>query len=158
MNQYLKLLNLDDKASLDDIKSSYRRLAKLVHPDITKDNGEKFKALVTAYEWLCDNFGKYLEDTIEYTTRKPPKRSYQRFTKYYRVVETHKTDSWRPQYVITLPERVLAHDTLVYYMLNDVEQSQLFVEGTPLPVTMEVWIKELRTKVTLVFKYGRPEL
>src|SRR5699024_3411381 len=54
---YYKILNVDKNASQDDIKRSYRRLAKKYHPDLNPDNEEaqeKFKEVNEAYEVLGD--------------------------------------------------------------------------------------------------------
>jgi curved DNA-binding protein CbpA len=53
---HLENLGLDNTATIDDIKSAYRRLAKMYHPDVyTGDNGEKFRELSASYEWLVRN-------------------------------------------------------------------------------------------------------
>lgn len=53
---YYKILGVDKKASDDDIKSAYRKLAKQYHPDINKEPGasEKFKEINEAYSVLSD--------------------------------------------------------------------------------------------------------
>ncbi len=53
---YYKVLEVDQKASLEDIKKSYRRLAIKYHPDKNKDPEalEKFKQINEAYEVLSD--------------------------------------------------------------------------------------------------------
>src|SRR4029079_5417082 len=53
---YYKILGVDRKASEDDIKKSYRRLARKYHPDVSKEPNaeEKFKELQEAYEVLKD--------------------------------------------------------------------------------------------------------
>jgi curved DNA-binding protein len=53
---YYKILGVDRKASQDDIKQAYRRLARKFHPDVSKekDAEEKFKNLQEAYEVLKD--------------------------------------------------------------------------------------------------------
>lgn len=53
-----ELLTLDAKAKADEIKSAYRRLAKLTHPDVNKepDASERFRAIQNAYEILSDDF------------------------------------------------------------------------------------------------------
>lgn len=53
---YYKVLGVDKKASADDVKSAYRRLARKYHPDVSKEaNAEdKFKNLQEAYEVLKD--------------------------------------------------------------------------------------------------------
>ena len=54
---YYETLGVDKKASADEIKSAYRKLAKKYHPDLNKDNkeaAEKFKEVNEAYEVLGD--------------------------------------------------------------------------------------------------------
>lgn len=56
-DDYYKILNVDKKASLDDIKKSYRKLALKYHPDKNPDNKqaeEKFKKINEAYAVLSD--------------------------------------------------------------------------------------------------------
>ncbi|MCH4601032.1 DnaJ C-terminal domain-containing protein [Helicobacter pylori] len=49
-------LNVNENASQDEIKKSYRRLARQYHPDLnkTKEAEEKFKEINAAYEILSD--------------------------------------------------------------------------------------------------------
>jgi len=53
---YYEILGIDKKASIGDIKSSYRRLAMQYHPDKNKapDADEKFKEISEAYAVLSD--------------------------------------------------------------------------------------------------------
>ncbi|WP_144142171.1 DnaJ C-terminal domain-containing protein [Paraburkholderia sp. BCC1884] len=53
---YYELLGLERAASQDDIKRSYRKLARKYHPDVSKldDAEERFKELGEAYEVLKD--------------------------------------------------------------------------------------------------------
>lgn len=54
---YYKTLNLDRNATLKEIKSSYRKLARQYHPDLNKGSGaeDKFKEISAAYEVLSDD-------------------------------------------------------------------------------------------------------
>jgi molecular chaperone DnaJ len=55
-NDYYKILGVDRKASQDDIKKAYRKLARQYHPDTNKDTGaeERFKQVSEAYDVLGD--------------------------------------------------------------------------------------------------------
>lgn len=55
---YYRILGLSPMASLDDIKTAYRRLAKMYHPDLNPGNElaeERFKEILEAYESLKDS-------------------------------------------------------------------------------------------------------
>ena len=53
---YYKILGVDRKASQDEIKKAYRKLARKYHPDTNKEPGaeERFKAISEAYDTLGD--------------------------------------------------------------------------------------------------------
>lgn len=55
---YYDILGVDKKASADEIKSAYRKLAKKYHPDLHPDDPDcatKFKEINEAYEVLSDS-------------------------------------------------------------------------------------------------------
>jgi molecular chaperone DnaJ len=53
---YYKTLGVDKKASQEEIKKAYRKLARQYHPDTNKDGGaeERFKEISEAYDVLGD--------------------------------------------------------------------------------------------------------
>ena len=53
---YYAVLGVERDASAEDIKKTYRRLARKYHPDVSKEPGaeEKFKEVAEAYETLKD--------------------------------------------------------------------------------------------------------
>ncbi|WP_422360357.1 J domain-containing protein [Reichenbachiella sp.] len=55
-NQYLEILELNPGASKAQIKSAYRRLSKIYHPDVSKDENarERFIEINEAYKFLTD--------------------------------------------------------------------------------------------------------
>src|SRR3954466_6296183 len=55
-SDYYKVLGVDKKASQEDIKKAYRKLARQYHPDTNKDAGaeERFKEISEAYDVLGD--------------------------------------------------------------------------------------------------------
>ena len=54
MKDYYKILEVEENASDEDIKKSYRNLSKKFHPDLNPEGGEKFKEINEAYEVLGD--------------------------------------------------------------------------------------------------------
>ena len=68
---YYDVLGIPRGASADDIKSSYRRLARQYHPDMNKDNPkaaeEKFKEISEAYEVLADAEKRRRYDTMGFS-------------------------------------------------------------------------------------------
>lgn len=64
---YYKALGVTDKASADEIKKAYRKLAKQYHPDSTGGDKKKeaqFKTISAAYDVLGDEKKKGLYDQI----------------------------------------------------------------------------------------------
>src|SRR3954451_18445363 len=53
---YYKVLGVDRKASQDEIKKAYRKLARKYHPDTNKEAGaeDRFKQISEAYDTLSD--------------------------------------------------------------------------------------------------------
>ena len=62
MKDYYKILEVEEKASEEDIKKSYRNLSKKYHPDINPEGAEKFKEINEAYETLGDSNKRKIYD------------------------------------------------------------------------------------------------
>lgn len=58
LTNYYQILGLPNFASAAEVKNAFRRLAKMYHPDVNPSGQEQFKAVVKAYEILCDNYKK----------------------------------------------------------------------------------------------------
>lgn len=72
MTDYYEILGVPKDASKDDIKSAFRKKARILHPDVNKapDAEEKFKELGKAYDTLIDDnkratYDRYGEDGLK---------------------------------------------------------------------------------------------
>ena len=70
MENYYKILELDENASETEIKKAFRRLSFLYHPDKNPSQEEKFKQINQAYEVLKDPNTKAAYD-FELSLRNP---------------------------------------------------------------------------------------
>jgi curved DNA-binding protein len=59
---YYETLNVSQNATHDEIKKSYRKLAKEHHPDINSGDDSKFKKLAEAYKTLSDPKARKIYD------------------------------------------------------------------------------------------------
>ena len=65
MDNYYKILGVKDFASLDEIKTAYRKLSMKFHPDVNDGDKffeERFKEIQNAYEILTDSNRKRMHD------------------------------------------------------------------------------------------------
>ena len=84
IRNYYKILNVSRTASKEEIKSAYRKLVKVTHPDVNKasDSKEKFQELLEAYEVLSnDDMRAKYDELIRSCMQKSPnaREQYQNF-------------------------------------------------------------------------------
>lgn len=74
-----KILNINFDASEDEIKSAYRKLVRIYHPDVAKDSGDanKFKEIQEAYEILADTEKRKKYDVLRGFYREKIKKEYE---------------------------------------------------------------------------------
>ncbi len=80
---YYQILEVDKDSSFEDIRISYKKLAKKYHPDISNEENaqEKFKEINEAYDVLSDEEKKHQYDSFY-------NRSYNPYYKQYSYNQT----------------------------------------------------------------------
>lgn len=75
-----KILNIDYNASLMEIKSAYRKLVRLYHPDVAGENADeaKFKEIQEAYEVLSNTESRKKYDLVHGYYRERLKKDFER--------------------------------------------------------------------------------
>ncbi len=79
---HYKKLEITEKSSLDEIKIQYRKLSKIYHPDISKDDGSKFRELTESYEWLLKNHKQKIDNE--------PSKEYSKSLKEFKFITISK--------------------------------------------------------------------
>lgn len=73
MKDYYKTLELEKTATLADIKKAFRKLSKVLHPDKSTGNKDKFQELNEAYQTLSDSTKRKAYDSgTVYRAPQPP--------------------------------------------------------------------------------------
>ena len=62
---YYSILGLDEKANLNDIQKSFRRLSMKYHPDVNGGDSEKYKQITDAYNVLGKKQSKHEYDSMK---------------------------------------------------------------------------------------------
>jgi hypothetical protein len=74
-SNYYQILEIGEDASIEEIKRSYRRLARTYHPDVTTtpEAETKFKEINRAYDVLSDPLKRADYDNVLHPTEEAPK-------------------------------------------------------------------------------------
>ena len=99
MDDYYNVLELNQNASIDEIRKSFRTLALRYHPDKNKnsESKEKFMKIVEAYETLSDVNGKrnydesitITKDSSKYDFSWTPSADFEKVYSYSRIKNTY---------------------------------------------------------------------
>lgn len=111
MKDYYKILEVEENASDEDIKKSYRSLSKRFHPDVNPDGAEKFKEINEAYEVLGNG-----EKRQQYNQRKNNPYAGSNFEDMFSQMFGGGGNVFRQQ-----PRRKSAPDKIVRVQISPVE-------------------------------------
>lgn len=92
MKDYYYLLGLNNNASLEEIKSSYRKLSKKFHPDVNDGDlffTERFKDIQEAYEVLSNLDRRRIYD-LKYSSKSESSRNNSNLNPEIRFFESNK--------------------------------------------------------------------
>ncbi len=95
---YYKTLNISENAEPDEIKKTYRKLAKIWHPDRNegnKESSEKFKEIVEAYEVLSDPIKRKNFDELYGAKKRTKKYNYQNNDTFQKQKNTEYSDFFK---------------------------------------------------------------
>ncbi|MFB6275498.1 MAG: DnaJ domain-containing protein [Halothece sp.] len=127
-----RLLELTPDAGIDEIKTSYRRLARRYHPDVNPNNREqahtKFIEVTEAYKYLLERVSKQKTSTQSNSTSTSQPSASQKTPK----TETQgKQQGTSPQSSAS-PELDRQVKWDAYYQLQDLLQQRQFARATTL--------------------------
>lgn len=129
ITQALTRLQCTKYSTLEEIRVSYRKLAKLVHPDLNKtiDPGV-FRSLQEAYDFLIE----FYKPEVAPTPPPKPDGPVQNFFEFI------KPDATNVNVSLSVPTNVLDIDTFIYFMQGSKEFRVLLKKGTVLPTTLKI--------------------
>lgn len=96
---YYEILGVNSDATSAELKSAYRKLARIYHPDIAGESGvEKFKEITEAYETLSDETKRkrydilrgifnYNKSTADKNTQKEAQKAYRQTQKQEEIIK-----------------------------------------------------------------------
>ena len=149
MDPYL-VLGLQKDAVLSEVKASYRKLAKIHHPDLPSGSAEKFREVNAAYQSLLS----VVKDS------KPPKRVKKRKKKeptpkheevFFRILTSNSLDE-----VVEFIDPVLPARTRIKFMKGQHEFSVFFEDERTLPFTIQISNLKITFRQEQRFKFKSP--
>jgi curved DNA-binding protein CbpA len=131
MNPYL-VLELSEDAVLSEVKASYRKLAKIHHPDFATGSADKFRELNAAYQSLLS-----VVNDVSPPKRKKTKKKEDSAPRheevYHRILNGKSLDEHVEFFDDKFPPR-----TRVKFMRGQHEFSVFFEEERKLPFTIQI--------------------
>lgn len=138
MNSY-DILQVDRFSTMEEIRSSYRKLAKTYHPDVYSGGPEKFREVNDAYSWLMRNHRQLIrDDAIGLDI-------------FYRILDA----SDAPFHDVDFPFAVFPNDSKIYFMLGGAEFKVMVPAKTKLPTRATVDLTSIRAGTQTIRFYTK---
>ena len=127
MKNYYKILGVNKYSTTQNIKSAFRKLVKIYHPDVnsSEDAKKKFLDIYEAYEILSDKdkknaYDSILEDIIrkKYSKEKEETENYKSYRSWEKYAKDKaKKASQKPLKEILENVKVVAENLFTHYMM-----------------------------------------
>lgn len=143
-SKFLGELGVSSNATLEEIKSAYRKLSKETHPDLNKspDASKRFIAITEAYEWLIVNHGKPSPKSKE---KAPTPGIREQF--YRQLLTANRVN------IINHPESIIKYDATINFEVDNSGTINFKINidaGTVLPYTTFVKSKAFTYEIRIV--------
>lgn len=138
MNSY-DILEVTRYSTMEEIRSSYRKMAKIYHPDINASGTEKFREINDAYGWLMRNHRQLVNvNSVGLDV-------------YYRILDAKDS----PFHKVDFPFAEFPTDSKVYFMLGGGEFKIFIPAKTKLPTRATVDLTSLRAGTQTIQFYTK---
>lgn len=102
MKDYYKILEVEENATEEEIKKSFRSLSKKYHPDLNPEGAEKFKEINEAYEVLGDS-----QKRTKYNNTKKNPYNGSEFEQFFNSMFGGGTPNFRQQRRKQAPDKII---------------------------------------------------
>lgn len=125
IDQCLQKLKCGPYSSLEEIKASYKRLSKELHPDLHPELGNKpFVELTEAYNFLV----------AYYKPKAKPIDKIDTARKYFFIFDDHT----KTEYDVEIDEKTIDENISLYIMIQDKEFRVVLPKGLVLPAKLKI--------------------
>jgi curved DNA-binding protein CbpA len=133
MNPYL-VLGLSEDAVLSEVKASYRKLAKIHHPDFATGSADKFRELNAAYQSLLSVVNDAPPPKRKKKKEPVPKQPAPKHGEvYYRILDSKSLD----EHVEFFDDK-FSPRTRIKFMRGQHEFTIFFLEERKFPFTIQI--------------------
>lgn len=140
------ILGFNGHVPLKDVKTRYRELAKLYHPDVSKETGaeEKFKLISNAYQQILQLDWKSYEEQKPKPRPKSTKKSAEQTI--FRVLNEKQKSN---DFTIMYPFNMIVKNTRFYFLFGMVQFEFFCDVERPLPAKIKAVVSNRNITITI---------